>query len=431
MPGNKNSGRKKKVVIAEGEEVTHDTVVDEVKNRGGRPRKKDSISTVVEKNTRETTKELIDNNVRKKQHVVDLGKRSSAINKFYDECLGPPLEKFPPSKLPLVRVVLQRYRFLRTKCHSESRSSLVGVISNELIFLWENSSIPHDKYRAVCKLVDREVMKWLNATEDERKSDVFDTGLNKLLDIRPISLQNLPALENHLKTSGNSKWREDYDFFIGQCEFPQRTKTSSSVDKIHEKKVKVKASRQEKQRVFAEKNAGEFSAPTNSSSQSSSSMSDCNNVEFFTQLRPRKSAVTAKQQITKVVTTSGGETSDEDDGDRDWDLPVREKRRQRQRPNTITLTLPAKDIPSVLAKTSVVTKTSLRHELKIVSTLIKEGGANIEEAVISVSTVQRRRRSEVSATAHEIQEKIKRYFFNELQNLFNIKQILTIVNIPG
>ena len=76
----------------------------------------------------------------------------------------------------------------------------------------------------------------------------------------------------------------------------------------------------------------------------------------------------------------------------DWEIPPREKRRLRKRPDMITQKLSAKKLPTVLAKTSVVTKPSTRHELKFMATVVKAGGGDINEASISQSTIWRQRR---------------------------------------
>ena len=88
------------------------------------------------------------------------------------------------------------------------------------------------------------------------------------------------------------------------------------------------------------------------------------------------------------------------------------------RPETVTLVLPAQKLPSVMAKTSVVTRTSGRHELKIMSTLIKSGGAEINATNLSLSTIQRQRRSEISASANSICKGIIDYAVSETEHDF-------------
>ena len=147
MPGNKNSGRKKKDVVIPVSDIdcaeAHDVVVKK-KNVGGRPRKQESEATTTELvvDLPDAEKHSDCTAKRTKQHVVDLSKRSSSLSNLYSENLGEPLEKFPPRMLPLKRIVLQRYRSLRSSSHKAPKSELIGAITNELLQLWESSSIP-------------------------------------------------------------------------------------------------------------------------------------------------------------------------------------------------------------------------------------------------------------------------------------------------
>lgn len=61
----------------------------------------------------------------------------------------------------------------------------------------------------------------------------------------------------------------------------------------------------------------------------------------------------------------------------------------------------AKKLPTLIAKTSVVTKTSTRQELKFMSTIFKACGGDINEASISQATIWRQRKTEVTAAALE------------------------------
>ena len=65
----------------------------------------------------------------------------------------------------------------------------------------------------------------------------------------------------------------------------------------------------------------------------------------------------------------------------------------------MTLHLPSRSIPTVLAATSTTTKTSNRNELKLVSTLFKAGGADLNKATLSVSTIYRQRKQKIKIDA--------------------------------
>ena len=111
MPGNKNSGRKKKIEIVSVKDTDDDTDTPPlVKKKGGRPRKEVPVP-----NEHVHVDEVCDDQISVRQNsfnVCSLSKRTSQTNMYYDEYLGPAIDKFPASKLPHQRVVLQRYRFL-------------------------------------------------------------------------------------------------------------------------------------------------------------------------------------------------------------------------------------------------------------------------------------------------------------------------------
>ena len=419
MPGNKNSGRKKKDVVIPVSDIdsaeAHDVV--KKKNVGGRPRKQESEATTTELviDLPDAEKDSDCTAKRTKQHVVDLSKRSSSLSNLYSENLGEPLEKFPPRMLPLKRIVLQRYRSLRSSSHNAPKSELIGTITNELLQLWESSSIPCDTYREACKVVEDVVKQWLDAKEEQRKCEKFQNGLNKLLDIRPRHLQTLSALKSHLQSSGNADWLNDYLFFKGQCEYPQRGSISNTVDGVMQQRVKQKTVREAKKQSFTQKNAGDFASASSTNVSATqtlrSSKFDVSEENIIPRI-PRPSAASAKKKNNILFEDHQTTMTSEDQSDREeteWELPPCEKRRLRARPETITLTLPAKQLPVVLAKTSVVTKTSLRHELKIMSTFVKAGGGDINDTSLSISTIWRQRRSEVTASAIDIRNNVKKY----------------------
>ena len=55
---------------------------------------------------------------------------------------------------------------------------------------------------------------------------------------------------------------------------------------------------------------------------------------------------------------------------------------------TVSLTLAAQEIPSIMANTNTVTKTSARQELRLLSTLLnKAGGADIIDSRLSNTVI--------------------------------------------
>ena len=66
-------------------------------------------------------------------------------------------------------------------------------------------------------------------------------------------------------------------------------------------------------------------------------------------------------------------------------------------------------IPTLLAQTPTTTKTSARNELKLMSTILIAGWADLSQAGCSVSTIRRQRKHAVISKAKEIREKIQNF----------------------
>ena len=167
MPGNSRRGRKKKVVTQlEDQPVS----CPSAKKKVGRPRK--SQETIAHDDPSEWTpppsNQTDQSKVKTCKSGWDLQRRSSELNKVYDTYLGQAIERFQPSKLPIKRVVLQRYRDIRSKEVNAPKHTIVNTIPSELYELWEKSAIPCKSYN-VCKIaVNSQVDRW-NGRRTDRK----------------------------------------------------------------------------------------------------------------------------------------------------------------------------------------------------------------------------------------------------------------------
>ena len=77
-------------------------------------------------------------------------------------------------------------------------------------------------------------------------------------------------------------------------------------------------------------------------------------------------------------------TQQEIDINYDCQLPTMVHIKINEKLKTVSLNLPARGILVILANTSTVTKISTQHELKLVLTLLKAGGADINSTNLSV-----------------------------------------------
>ena len=515
MPGNKNSGRRKKQVENSSEArtiTTNNNNNNSNNNKRGRPKKssKPVEGEIPHSHNIEISNDEVSASVtststlaRASNNVTELKSRHSDISNFYNEHLGSALEGFPARVLPRNRCVLRRYRSLRTDQHAADQRLVSLAISKEVMDLWERSAIPHIDFKACAYKIQKIVSRWTNAKKDrksDRTSPRYQKELNNLLDLRPESLSTLPALKAELKKRGKN-WEDDYNFFKGQMVYPPTSFMSPSTDHVLAATTRKREERNKKvsekiifmlnvhviflmwaihfdmmisvdisgdipiskplgmlfkgrlkhkfhqansfnlefkhaheshlfqAQLFMERNHGDGG---NDSDGLKISSNDDISEENIVQSDKRRSAVDAKTKVRQL-------SPDIEDGDDprascfkraaegfnrppdidvDWQLPPLAKRRLREKPKTVTLTLPAKEIPTLLASTSTVTKTSTRHELKLVSTMLVSGGADLNNVSLSKSTIYRQRKSTVTSAATGIREKIKSYAFSDSKHKF-------------
>ena len=90
----------------------------------------------------------------------------------------------------------------------------------------------------------------------------------------------------------------------------------------------------------------------------------------------------------------------------EWQPSSYMKRKLSLPASEITIKLPRKNIPSLLASTSTTTRTSLRQEMKLTSTLLKAGGVDLNALSYSTPTIYRQRKSTVQEKASAIKDMI-------------------------
>ena len=230
MPGNKNSGRKKRIK----QNVQQEDAPIQKKKTPGRPKKEVTVAlsdtsfaqclqTGIETETlHNTSSRSLAEQMREDRsvpvfHSSNLQKRNSDMNILYDSFLGPSIQNFPSSKLPMQRTILQRYRALRTEsAYTSQLSDIITIITKEVRELWTFSCIPTRDYCGCWSIVKQCVSKWVEAKQDMKKSSKFQKDLNTLLDCRPVTCKRLSSLKQALIKTGNPNWGIDYEFFKGQ-----------------------------------------------------------------------------------------------------------------------------------------------------------------------------------------------------------------------
>ena len=237
-------------------------------------------------------------------------------------------------------------------------------------------------------MVSNLIDAWVGAKQEERKSVFFQDDLDTLLDLRPEDCKNIEVLTAKLKKSSGPNWERDLAFIQGQMNKPQSSFMSPTRDTVLDKKVKLKSSKAAKALLYKEKHSsdlpGSNSTPACQPKPSLRRLSESN-------ILPKSSRQSAKSAIQNI--SSIKKDTDETLGDKDaeWDPPLRFKRELNKKPDFVVLTLPSRQIPQMLAGVSTVTRTSARNELKLVSTLLKVGGVEINDTNLSTSIIWRQR----------------------------------------
>ena len=424
MPGKKGkSGRKKMIPDQLDADNPESELSPEPKRKPGRPRKSSieitdpitctdtSDRDIIESQPKEIKKPLS----RVSTNIARLNSRNSDLNKFYDNYIGPALEQIPKKNLPLKRTILQRYRALRSTSHNMAHRTVASIINKEVMDLWDFSAIPRKDSEACLHLIQSVISHWVNSKQDEKTSKLYQDNLNTLLDLRPSSCSSLPALKKELQRLVGDNWEEDYQFFKGQLKYPQDGFISPTSDQITEAKRKKREERESKTNVYKEKNSiridTELDTTRNVTIPYHMQISEENIV-------PRRKRMTATRLSFSVDSSEDEEEVITEEEGEDWQLPVLASRKLRQRPAEITLTLPARELPSILARTSTVTKTSARHELKIVSTLVNAGDGDLNDISLSKSTIHRQRKSSIQSDASKRRENLKTFEFSGSSKFF-------------
>lgn len=419
MPGTKNSGRRKSIQNYPDSSIN---IPAEKRKKPGRPKKNfEDLSELKNEPNVEGTEQKVDydsncdvpNKEASSSHLSNLRKRNSELNRFYDEYMGTALEKFPASKLPTKRTVLQRYRSLRSE--EPTNSSLnhtITTMTHEIMDLWQRSCIPMKDQRRCWEAVQQCITKWTKAKKSKKMDPKFQVELDTLLDVRPVDCQKLSSLKDYMRKNDERNWDMDYAFFKGQLKHPQTTSMSSCVDKILTQTIHKRNKRAATASSFKEKNQSPNSVIENQPAKHPSLFSRTMiSEENITEVSKRHCYNAHVTHDVEFQSDEGSSASNDE-----WELPLRKKRELSKRPKEVTLRLPAKEIPKVLAATSTTSKISSRNELKLVSTLFKAGGADLNDACLSVSSIRRQRKQKIKLDASAIRETFSS--FKEFTNTF-------------
>ncbi len=168
MPGNKNSGRKKKASSdAESDIVPSSPSL--LKQQRGRPRK-DTHSETHSHTDQEVLPKVTDdsqeeNTKASKSHVPLLSIRNSTNSINWDQAVGKGIDMIPTSKLPTKRIILRRYRALRVLTPLGDTVPIVSMIAKDVLSIWAMTpTIPVVSEQTVCRYITRVIRKHCDMT---------------------------------------------------------------------------------------------------------------------------------------------------------------------------------------------------------------------------------------------------------------------------
>ncbi len=165
---------------------------------------------------------------QKKKHSGGPFKRT---DEEWAAVIGPSLDEFPCSKLPIVRSVLQRYRALRIQNPLAPLNSLANDIVKELTEIWAKARIPVARKES-CLLRVKEVIALRQSCHNPGELDsVLSEKLDQLFDLAPklngrvsddanlMHLKDLMrqnSLQEKRQDTAELTYETDYNFYIDQ-----------------------------------------------------------------------------------------------------------------------------------------------------------------------------------------------------------------------
>ena len=265
-------------------------------------------------------------------------KRSSNLNKAYDDAIGPSIDKLSQIKLPQYRQILPQYRPIRGEFHNFSVGNVAKIIADEVVKMWERTIIPHKGLKPVTNSVKDLTEKWTKI-RPENRLDEEHQRLDSLFDIKPSNLLSEDSLQNQRRKSASSCWSEEFMFFVGQLEHPQSTNISTTIDLLRKRVDKTKAHRAAKSELYKSNNSfdsEELSSFKNSQRKSANDVISAQQGLIIQSKRKR-------QNTLEVHASTESETEDENLVDDAWQPSTWH---QHTKSTEISLTLPAKKLPT-------------------------------------------------------------------------------------
>lgn len=219
MPGNKNSGRKRKAScerktsLRKQRKIVSSQTSPQVSVLPGRTRHGAKLGFV--------TSTSASNASQPEKRPLQSARLAS---KGFEEVIGPSILHFPQHHLPQKRAILQRWKGLQIQSNFNKQVSTrdhARVIWTEIKAIWLASRIPLLQ-TAEKNFIDKIVYiiteyQNFKRTPEMRSTDGYQMKLNTLFDVSVGE----DAVESMLRASRHKDWAEDHKFYLGQKQHPQ------------------------------------------------------------------------------------------------------------------------------------------------------------------------------------------------------------------
>jgi hypothetical protein len=294
-------------------------------------------------------------------------------------------------RLPLNRMVVERFIFVRKQPdnHSLPTRDLCRSLMKEICSIWERAGIPTKPEKNIIDQLVELHKHWckikkinIGARNNERNLNIinnFEAVLNELCDVSPLDVME------RLRASRNEFWEEDYQFLLGQRKFPQIGMMNGT----------------DRKSLNRLKRVCERSDLTASRSKKKNGIPDADNEQY------------EDDQLDKL---EENEDCNYEKEDSEFALP---QHHQPPKPSRVMVQIPTKNLLMLTGEVADRTQLSIRSQLAMTATIVKAGGASLNDFTLSTTSAWRQRNEQRVTTANNIK-----------QNWANLR-LLSFIGIPS
>lgn len=317
-------------------------------------------------------------------------KRLSPAQNLWNELVGTKLRDCIPShRLPTNRVVMQRYRSMRTGFPQKTPvRSFAGDLCREVAQVWDKANIPIKTEKAAIQTITRLLSSWTSFSASSnkcKKGSVKYEKYTKMLDeLCDIAIGDEEELKCTMRATRLPTWERDFEFYLNQ--------KSGKIDQMegldtHSVKRQKSADEHREQEAKRRENESE---------------------------RASQSSVAASREAAKELDLMNANCQEDEEDpikaqDPDAHLSSRQKYNMEKKPDTVTLEMPRKGLAKVLTPIAGRMQLSNRQSFAYAAEVIKAGKGKVADFAMSKSSFYLQRKG----TEEELASKLMNEFRND------------------